>query len=134
MVEYGQKCKQNPRVYDTLAQTSRDYKGKVLPSGIVELQTHYEEIANAHEQGTSTNEIGQFAPARHDDTRDETTDRCCQGWNSQSSSSFGRCIQQDHLEQQWKSEEELCQLEVKHIHHGDKHTAYAAIPTQTLDI
>lgn len=98
MVEYGQKRKQNPRIYDTLTKTSRDHKRKVLPSGIVELQTHNEEIANTHQQSASTNEIGQFAPARHDDTREEATDRSCQGRDSQSSSSFGRGIQQDHLE------------------------------------
>ena len=71
MVELSKEGEKNSRVHDTLAETGRDDVGKVLPRCVIELDEHDHQVAEAHEQGSSTYEVRKLPPTRHDNARNK---------------------------------------------------------------
>lgn len=73
MVECSKEGEKNSGIHNTLAETGGNDVGKVLPRRVVELYEHDHQVANAHEQGSSTYEIRKLSPTRHDNARNESS-------------------------------------------------------------
>lgn len=107
MVESGKEREQDSRIDDSLSQIGGNYVDEILPAGIIEAQEHYQHISNEHQTSTSAHKVGQFSPARHHNSGDETTEGRRKRRDSQASARLGWTFKQDDLEKKGNCEEEL---------------------------
>jgi len=75
VVEGGERREENGRIDYALAEIGWKDVDKVLPHFIVELKRGYQPVTNYHEGGTRSNEWYQLAPARHDNSSNQATNR-----------------------------------------------------------
>jgi len=73
----GQRCEEDARVDDPLAQVGGKDEDVILPPRILELKRGDESVTNGHQNGTGPHQREELAPSRHDDSGDESADGSC---------------------------------------------------------
>ena len=110
MIERSQRREQDCRINDTLTEVRREDVDKILPSGIFESERHDQRVAESHQYRTAPYQSSQPSPSRHDNTGNDTTDWRRKRWYCKASTSCGRGVEKNDLEEQWQHEQILVQL------------------------